>query len=283
MPEREVSILMVGAVDSPEFAEAAAPLTHSGRLTAVPDVEAACARLAGGKFFPEVVVLVESRPGEISHGAVDRLRRLAPLARFVGLLGSWCEGEPRSGDPWPAVERIYWHQWPARAGRELEGLARGECLAWTLPATATEEERILADIREEATPGKGLVIIETRWFEMAECLSAACLVRGYRTVWRRPKEQPAAETSGAEAEKDASLAADQVAAVIWEGACCDDRAAVDLRRLAAEFPGAPLVALLDFPRAADRDRALAAGATHVASKPLVLEELRRLLGGSTAR
>ncbi|MHB1037337.1 MAG: hypothetical protein ACYC35_22650 [Pirellulales bacterium] len=270
----QLSILMVGAADSPEFAEAAAPLDQFGRVTAVPNVEVACARLAAGAFFPEVVVLVESRPGEISHEAVDRLRRLAPLARFVGLMGSWCEGETRSGAPWPAVERVYWHQWAPRIARELERLTEGRCPTWGLPVTATEEERLLSTVQEEPPRRQGLVVIETRWFEMAECLSAACRDRGYHALWRRPEVQPA-ETQTVEVEKGTDSPAEKVAAVIWEGACCDDLAAADLRRLAAEFPGVPLAALFDFPRAFDRDRALAAGATCVVSKPVVLEEVFR--------
>ena len=51
---------------------------------------------------PDVIVVAQAFPGQFSHQAIDRLRRLAPLARMVGLMGSWCEGEMRTGSPWPA-------------------------------------------------------------------------------------------------------------------------------------------------------------------------------------
>ena len=38
-------------------------------------------------------------------------------------------------------------------------------------------------------------------------------------------------------------------------------------------PTVPIVALLGFPRVEDRDRALAAGATAVLAKPLLLDDL----------
>ena len=61
-------------------------------------------------------------PGQFSCEAIDRIRTRAPLARLVGLLGSWCEGEVRSGQPWPGTIRIYAHQWPGRAEQELKRL-----------------------------------------------------------------------------------------------------------------------------------------------------------------
>src|SRR5262245_51191431 len=87
------------------------------------DVSAALDWLSTQPREPELIVLTQSRPGEVSCEAVDRLRSAAPLSRLVGLLGSWCEGEVRSGHPWPAVERVYWHQWPAWLVREMRQLA----------------------------------------------------------------------------------------------------------------------------------------------------------------
>src|SRR5262245_46214259 len=60
---------------------------------------------------PDLILLVASRPGRFSAAEVEALHRRAPLARLVALLGTWCEGEVRSGHPWPGVNRIYAHQW----------------------------------------------------------------------------------------------------------------------------------------------------------------------------
>ena len=147
--------------------------------------------------MPDVIVVAQAFPGQFSHQAIDRLRRLAPLARVVGLMGSWCEGEMRTGLPWPGAVRTYWHQWAARCDRELRRLAEGECCSWTLPPTATEEERLLADAecgrahsptvggQSNCHPSAALVLIRARSHEMAEWLSAACRSRGFATVWQR--------------------------------------------------------------------------------------------------
>ena len=82
-------------------------------------IEMAEAALCEGKVMPDLIVIAQTFPGQFSHQAVERLRRLAPLARVVGLMGSWCDGEMRTGSPWPAVVRTYWRQWTARCHRQL--------------------------------------------------------------------------------------------------------------------------------------------------------------------
>ena len=81
----------------------------------------------------DVIVVAQAYPGQFSGEALDRLARLAPLARVVVLLGSWCEGEVRSGRPWPGAIRVYWHQWPARCAQEL-GRLRARALYLLVPA-----------------------------------------------------------------------------------------------------------------------------------------------------
>jgi hypothetical protein len=39
------------------------------------------------------------------------LRARYPEAKWGCLLSSGCEGEMRTGDPWPDCTRFYWHQW----------------------------------------------------------------------------------------------------------------------------------------------------------------------------
>jgi hypothetical protein len=228
-------------------------------LVCAPTVEAAVELLTDDGFAPDAIIVAQAYPGQFSHAAIDRLRRLAPLARVLGLMGSWCEGEMRSGQPWPGAVRVYWHQWPARCGQELGRLAQGECPAWGLPVTASEEERLLAEAVVSWPPRHGLIAICARSFDVAEMLATACRSCGYATVWLRPS-RPGRVTG--------------VAAAVFDGSDLCDPESDDLRRLAASIRPAPVVALLDFPRVEDRDRALASGATAVLSKPLQLGDLR---------
>ena len=62
-------------------------------------------------------------------------------------------------------------------------------------------------------------------------------------------------------------------AILWDGSDCRGEECEELRRLAAAMAPTPLVALLDFPRIEDFERAEAAGAAAVLSKPLQLADL----------
>jgi len=263
-----ISVLLVGNTDRPEFRQARASLDASGRVLSTAGAESAAGVLAGGQFVPDVIVIAQAYPGQFSAAQIDRLRRLAPLARLLALLGSWCEGEMRTGQPWPAVIRVYWHEWPPRWHRELERLRQGLCPAWGLPVTATEEERLLASADDPLPQRQGRIAIRSPWFEMEDWLSAACRSRGYSTVWLQARR---------------AVQVEDATAAIFDGTDGRGPELEQLGRLAAALPRVPILTLLDFPRIEDHDRALAAGAAAVLAKPVLLEDLfwqiDRLLSG----
>ncbi|MBN1909439.1 MAG: hypothetical protein JW818_06860 [Pirellulales bacterium] len=265
--------LLIGNLERREFAGVEGPLRGRAEVERVQGIDEACRAVEEGRVVPDVVVLAQAYPGEFSHGAVDRLRRAAPLARVVGLLGSWCEGEMRTGSPWPGVSRVYWHQWPAHCAQELDHLAAGQASLWSLPVTATDEERLLVSAYLPSPFGRGaggkggshtsrplnsLLAISAWTHEMYNWLADALRRRGHATVWLRPGEP---------------IRVDGIAAAIWDATEMDALQTARLRRLTGALAPAPIIALLDFPRIEDTDRALAAGATAVLSKPLVLEDL----------
>jgi len=252
-----ISILLVGSTDRSEFREARAVLDESARVVAAADVPSALVVLAEGRIVPELIVVAQAYPGQFSHAVVDRMRRLAPLARVLGLLGSWCEGETRTGQPWPAAVRIYWHQWEAYVRREIARASEGAASTWSLPVTASEEERLLF-AREPSGRREGLIAISTPEFEMQDWLRAACTRRGYSSVWLLP--HAGAHVEGA-------------TAAIFDGDDCRGDEAESLEHLAAALGPVPIIALMDFPRIDDRSRALAAGAKAVVSKPFLIEDL----------
>ena len=254
----EVSILLTGNTHRAEFRGAREMLERLGCVTAVADARSAAELLAGGQVLPDLIVVAQAYPAEFSHEAIDRLRRLAPLGQVVGLLGSWCEGEMRTGLPWPASVRLYWHQWPGQCHRQLSLIGRGECSAWGLPATAAEEERLLLDSRQPISDRSGLVAIQTRLFEMEDWLSAALRSRGYSTVWlhaSRPARVKAAS------------------AALFDGSDMRGGEVDELQHLCRTLAPAPVITLLDFPRIGDHRRALQAGAAAVLSKPVRIEDL----------
>lgn len=254
----QISILLVGSTDRSEFRQARAALDGLGHVVAAPDAESALSALADARLEPDVIVVAQSYPGQFSTEAIDRLRRLAPLARVLGLLGSWCEGETRTGQPWPGVIRTYWHQWLPHVDQELAHLRDGTCSTWCLPVTAGEEERFLLLADQPVARREGLIAVATPDFDMQGWLQAACAQRGYSTVWLLPHRP--ARIEGA-------------AAAIFDGNECRGEELEWLGQFAAAVRPAPIVALLDFPRVDDRNRALDAGAGAVLSKPLVIDDL----------
>ncbi|MFZ1933599.1 MAG: response regulator [Thermoguttaceae bacterium] len=252
-----LSILAIGDTTRREFREARACLGKWGSVADFSDPDSAAAGLAQNRISPDLLVVAQAFPGQFSHETIDRLRRLAPLARLLGLMGSWCEGEMRSGSPWPATLRTYWHQWPACGNRQLRRLAMGQSCSWALPLTASDEERLLADAKSSSAC-QGSIVIRSHSREMADCLSAACRRHGLVPIWQH--DAAAVRVEGA-------------TAAIFEcvDLCDDERDA--MQRFADATRPAPLIALLSFPRIEDRDRAASTGASAVLSKPLVLEDL----------
>ncbi len=299
-----LSILILGDAARPEFHDARACLGRWGTVADFADPDSAAAAFAENRVVPDLLAVAQAFPGQFSHETIDRLRRLAPLARVLGLMGSWCEGEMRSGSPWPATLRTYWHHWPARGDRQLRRLAMGQSCSWALPLTASEEERLLADVSTAAAtclaestrlgesrnapplqwggfaepekavadsidameqPWQGLVAISTHSHEMADWLSAACRQRGLRALWQHDR---------------AATRIDGATAAIFDSAQLCDEEWETVRRFAEAVRPAPLVALLSFPRIEDRDRAVSAGASAVLSKPVLLEDLLEALDQS---
>jgi hypothetical protein len=200
----QISTLLIGDLDRPEFQGVVEFLGTFGKVHRFLDVATAAGVLASGEIVADLTVIVQLYPGEFSQTAIDRLRAASPLSRIIALLGTWCEGEMRSGQPWPAVVRRYWHQGWGAIGEEIRRLARGDCPHWGLPLTATEEERLLAETAPRRTdcesasenrqvgnlphvnpPRKGLIGIAARRYESFDWLAAACRHQGYAALWLR--------------------------------------------------------------------------------------------------
>src|SRR3954462_14967953 len=90
------AVQLVGDVEHQDFREAIELLRTESRL------------VADWASLPELIIVAQNRPDSICSDRLDHLRRDAPLAGIVALLGSWCEGETRTRRPWPGVHRVYW-------------------------------------------------------------------------------------------------------------------------------------------------------------------------------
>jgi CheY-like chemotaxis protein len=251
------SVLLIGDGRHSDFAEARGWLQKHCDVTPVAGWTEACQWLSQGSS-PHVVLFVQSRPGQIARKDVEAVHAWSPLSRLVVLLGSWCEGEMRTGKPWPGVVRVYWHQWPARMIPELlPGDANGAGV-WRLPRTASGAEQLACATESPWRQGQGLVVIRTRLFHDYQALSDACASGGYASTWDSPHR---------------SSFVHGAVFVLCNLIGGDPSEAVQVAELAKRYAPAPLIALLDYLRSDDRHRMIDAGAVAVLAKPFLVADL----------
>lgn len=240
------TVHLTGAISHVDFRDAIAAIHANARIVDV-------------VRSPELIVVAQGRPGEVSLAEVCRLRRAAPLAGVVGLVGSWCEGEMRTGRPWPGVPRLYWYEFPPWWQRQLRLHAAGRCPDWARPAGTAP---MPAPLPGATWPGPqaskclaGVVVLHVGAGDTADVLIDAFGRAGFATVWQRPG-------------RDACQISD-VAAGVWDGGQLDGHELANLSRFCEQLARdrAGVVALLDFPRRHSVDAALACGAAAVLGKP----------------
>jgi len=137
-------VWIIGDWRHADFSLPLARLRDRARCASFDDAKFAIAgRHSGaGDEGPAAILLVQSRPGQISERDVQRLHAAAPLARLVSLVGPWCEGEMRSGHPLPGIVRVPWRAWQTQLMQELGLSGQNETSAATMPRTATAADRI---------------------------------------------------------------------------------------------------------------------------------------------
>ena len=135
---------------------------------------------------PTIILLAMSWSGCFSPAEVDSLRRAAPLARIVALLGSWLEGESRTGRPLLGMPRVHWHQW-SRLASEIEKLDRLERSVFSAPVTARDDERWSNPAELSASPRKVGIIARAR--ESALALADICSQNAWNCQWIRDPSQ----------------------------------------------------------------------------------------------
>jgi hypothetical protein len=226
---------VIGSNDHPDFAAASALLANSADV-ATGDVTAT--------LPPDLVLICQVHPHAVLQHTVEQLRRHLRDTPIAVLLGSWCEGETRTGRPWAGVERVYWYQFPSW----WERFARTQQV---VPPPGTRDSKS--------------VLIDCPYHETFQAL-ADTLPEGCASVWlTRGLRWPL--TSGA-------------VSGIWVGGQLSDTEFPSLQRFARIIKArhGRLVAMLDFPR---HDRVACAfqlGAAAELGMPWRREELCHALG-----
>ena len=256
-----LSVLIVGTTQDAarcDCAAAIADLSTLADVEHVADLRTAATRLADAGSAFDLIAIAEPRPGHYSTDQIDALLRIAPLARVWRLLGSWCEGEQRSGQPPAGCTSTYWHRLPARLSAELEAVRDGRCPTWGLPLTATPGELLSAAAALPLQRRSGLIVACAARAESAAALADACRLGGYETQIVIDGED---------------FRAAGAAAVVWDTPIAQAGDARRVERLRRAAGGAPLLAVVGFPRQHETRRAIDAGVADVISKPFLVRDL----------
>jgi DNA-binding NarL/FixJ family response regulator len=201
-----------------------------------------------------LVLIAQAGRQTVSQEFVDRLRQMVGAeVPMVNLLGSWCEGQSRSGQPLQNVLPLYWHQWTGGLAQLLQ-----------LAAQARGENRL------EVYDGNSLRVgVSALVHAQANSLKDALEFFGVEAVWL---EQATWQSQPIE----------KLNAIVVDGDSNTASLHQRLEQLRTDHPDVPVLITLNFPR---KDEVLELQAmpqvAGVFSKPFDLSQLGRLLGKAT--
>ncbi|MCA9174783.1 MAG: hypothetical protein KDB14_09900 [Planctomycetales bacterium] len=223
-------------------------------LTSFPSLGALLAKLGEQPF--RMVAMAQPRRGVWTNADCEQVIAAAPLARLMGVHGSWCEGWQRTGHPWTGAEHCYWHQVPLRVrrwSRELTPpatLSFAEQLGWSWNSNTDSGLVAGASISPDGPATERGILVSAAAAHRA-ALGDALASLGWRLL--QPDD------------------AQRAVGVIWDG---DVRIPADCRRLEQLIAlKLPTLAVTCAPRLQDW-QALANLGASVLTKPYWLADLR---------
>ena len=245
------TLLLIGDARPAEAAQVCAELRGIGQgwgLVRYDSIETACVRVPEA----DVILVLQTRPGEFSVSEIGRLYHAFPLARLVVGLGVWCGSAHRREGVWPenAIEPI--GNVVARMRREFDEINAGVA---GLPITAGRDERALRSSAPVMLPAETRIRISSPDRALRDWLADLIRAAGGVPCW------------------DCDVGA--VDALVWDIDPWEDAA-----RPPASGSG-PIVALAGLPTASLSRQLRAAGATSVLGKPCETDVLLRALGGAS--
>ncbi len=204
---------------------------------------------------PDLVVVCQARRGSIACADSEQLIEQFPLSMRVVLLGSYCEGERRSGQPLEGWHRRFWHQWPAFWG-VLEKVFQDQLdHPFRLPATATDGDLLFRynALAEQVLAAQYRICVDCRWRSEQQWFNDLFEHHGCRIV-------PLSEK-------------DQADAILVVRDSFDVSSQHVVGQLKLELPSKPIVLTLNFPRIQEFCQAAKMGIAAVIARPFVNLEL----------
>ncbi|QDS98620.1 hypothetical protein [Adhaeretor mobilis] len=278
-PNAAVSVMLVGDWSQGEFATLREQLPASSlwlqansladALDAIAPAADAVESLPVEQSPPELALVAMPRPGSARQSEVDALQHASPLTRIVTIAGTWCEGELRTGRPLTGVIRLYWYELAAWWHSALECLAKGASPPWSVALGDVRAGQNIAETLYNDPLTYREVIIDAVDYSVFTALETALTPLHFTCHWE-PRHRP-------ELWRESDETPSRVA--IWDGSQLDRLELENLQTFAQRMRqrNAPLVALLDFPRAEHIEIAASIGVTEVLAKPYQVAALVALL------
>ena len=241
------SVLWVGLPHRREFSDIAVSVRDHAKIRFAPDLDH-----VANDAVPELVILAQSRPGEFLPSEVRELRQTWPKTLFVSLLGSWCEGEQRSGSPLPDVPRVYVSHWRQRVNPAELGSLRASL-------SNPEAEGLAA---RPSPPQAPLVAIYAASDSYRDALADVLCQFECKVV-------------SARIETDLRL--EGADAVLWEVPSNQECRTGEIRDLRQRHRRASIIGLLTFPREHEAERLRKIGVDHILAQPFPLEDLQKAI------
>ncbi len=249
-------VLVTGDYRHPDFADLILKASFPVRLFPLEALLQHKQSVAGCRLM----IIAQSRRGQFPNVDVEELIERNPGTPVVGLCGTWCEGELRSGRPLDGMVRVYWHQWLGRVECFLERMQREGITAWHLPRICSAADRVIADIpvRGSFEVGFTVGISSIRRSEYL-MLEDTCRQFAINSVW--------VEHFSRADDTSARLNALLVVSNSW-----DQYVQRRVKILQKSFPMVPMAATLNFPRPRDVMAARRIGVNQLLSRPFQLRD-----------
>lgn len=248
------TIFVVGCWARSEFKEAREWLATHARVHRFADVACLLQAIASGGEDPHQIILVQARPGEFHSADVDRIRNLVPLTRVSVLLGSWCEGETRSGFPLVDVPRIAWHNLRSQMPQLATELSSNK----VLPMTTSEQVRWRSDIRNSRPVAVRRIGVYSADLAQIETICETLAANGHEPLRFGTPEQELCE------------------AIVWDDAGGARLPRIPVHEIARAFEigrQLPILALRTFARIQDFETDQQHGVSATIAKPFQIADL----------
>ncbi len=152
---QKLKLLVTGEYRQPEFVSALHGMQES--ISVIPWQQV----LSTPPEPVDFLFVAQARRGQFSQAQIYQLVKKYPLTSKALILGSWCEGETRSGQPLRGIKRVYLQDWPLLFQKWQREWLSQHTTQLARPATET-----LADETDAAylagNPGKPEVLQKLR-------------------------------------------------------------------------------------------------------------------------